>query len=240
MLSFNQDMEYKDIAKHVKELLRIVYTEFGSMLKKYDKNYIYKKSIPYKVSKKHLDQKDQINNQLKKIYFPVFDTLYPMIQCGIIECVPENNEENELLKSNVLNDGMERLYSFQLFRYNLQLSFIMQLYLFVEQNMVKFFYQYFGIECNTILDLVKKLEHNYKFTGEVKNKINMYKDIINVFKHGYGNSYNNIANNYKYILNKYNNQFTKNNDFIFDSNTISLKELYDTFNYLLNTIIGSD
>ena len=45
-------MEYKDVAKHIKDSLKIVYTEFNSILGKYNKEYIYKKSIPYKLSKK--------------------------------------------------------------------------------------------------------------------------------------------------------------------------------------------
>ena len=233
-------MEYKDVAKHIKDSLKIVYTEFNSILERYNKEYIYKKSIPYKPSKKcTLKQESEINDLFKNIYYPIFDTVFPMIECGIVEYVlgDKDTEEDKLSNPKIIEEGMDRLYSFQLFRYNLNLSFIMQLYLFVEQNLVRLFWQYFNIESNSIFELINKIDNELKFDSRIKDKINIYKDVINVFKHGYGSSYNSLLKNHKDLLNQHNIPSTKNNDFIFDINKISLNELYCTFIEFLNAII---
>lgn len=229
-------MEYKTIAKNIKESIQIIYKELSSILNLYDVKRIYDKSLPLKPTGKCT--KEQINDVviiLEKLYYPYFDALLPMIEKGIVECEPSINKCNDLVMST-LYESWDRLFTFQFIKYNLTLSCIMQIYLFTEQTLIKYLHKYYNFQKDTLQDAIIFLEQNFSFNIEDKDKVSLYKNIINVYKHGYGRSYNTIMNNYPNILNEHNDNKSKNFEFIFNLGKISLEEIYNVFISLLDSL----
>lgn len=228
-------MKYKLIATNLKKSLKMVYNELSSIIKLYDVDKLYQKSLPLKPTKKCNNvQLDDVNKFLEKTYYPYFDALLPMIESGIVECEPILHECQDVV-SKTIYESWDRLFNLQFIKYNLILSCIMQIYLFLEQSLIKDLNKYYNFQKETLQDAILFLEQNFIFKQQDKNILDLYRNIINVYKHGFGRSYNRIKKTHPDILND-NDSNIKNYEFIFKLNKISVDEIYSTVNSLLDSI----
>ncbi len=170
-----------------------------------------------------------------------------MIEVGIIELenpLTETNLKNNLDKKEIINslleEGTERLYIFKYIKYNLCLSFIMQLYLIFEKELVCYVKKYIDNSFNTasLFSAIKFIEKDkkQKIDNKIKEQLGLYKNIINVYKHGNGTSYSEIQKNNGDILNEYINIDNFDSAFVFNLEKISFEELYNAINIFLSEI----
>lgn len=170
-----------------------------------------------------------------------------MIEAGIIELenpLTETNLKNNLDKKEIINslleEGTERLYIFKYIKYNLCLIFIMQLYLIFEKELVGYVKKYIDNYFNTtsLFSAIKFIEKDkkQKIDNKIKEQLGLYKNIINVYKHGNGTSYSEIQKNNGDILNEYINIDNFDSAFVFNLEKISFEELYNAINIFLSEI----
>lgn len=223
-------MKHENFTKLFANMLKIMKKEFERMLDEFDKQYVYEMSLPLKPSSKcPEDQKEKIESIIKAEFYKYFDAISPLINMGMItyEFNCRCNENNDDL-TTLSYEAIDKFYTYEYIKYNLNLSFLTQMYLFFEQNLLNYLFKARNIEKENLLEAVKLLESDgCVFKKETKNTLNMYRLVMNVYKHGFGISYNEISKKYPNILNDYNNQNTKEYAFIFDLNKISIRELYD-------------
>ena len=88
-----------------------------------------------------------------------------------------------------------------------------------------------------LFNSIKFLEKKYQisFNINIKENLNKYRHIINVYKHGYGESYLEIEKNYSSIL-KF-KLLKDSNDmvFLFNLNEVNFDDLYTTITNLINS-----
>lgn len=231
-------MSYTNFSKNCKEMMYILKKESDRIIKSFNKTRIFYKSLPVKTSKKcNTKQKGEINNFLKSLFYPIFDVITPLIQDGLLiskQDVWHDRDDDWNFVNNIHDIALGRLYTFLYLKYNLNLSLIMQFYLLFEQNLINYLHEEKKFSKNSLFDVCAFLEkEDIIIDSKIKDKLYMYKCVINVYKHGYGESYNIIRNKYPYILtnqNETNNKTTddKNFAFVFNLDKISIKEIYDT------------
>lgn len=132
------------------------------------------------------------------------------------------------------------MYIFKYIKYNLCLSFIMQLYLIFEKELVGSVKKYIDNSFNTtsLFSAIKFIEKDkkQKIDNKIKEQSGLYKNIINVYKHGNGTSYSEIQKNNGDILNEYINIDNFDSAFVFNLEKISFEELYNAINIFLSEI----
>ena len=83
----------------------------------------------------------------------------------------------------------------------------------------------------TLFSSIRLLEKDYNivFSNEIKSKLNLYRNVINVHKHGSGISFEEIIKEYDFILN---NKTVNNNDssFVFKPDYINVNDIYNVIN----------
>jgi len=231
--------ELNKFKNKIKLILGLINTEYKNIMEQYSEDNLYVKSLPLKPSNKCSKvQKDTINKQLEDIFIPTFKTISPMVDDGIIELY---NVDEPIKLSTVLNstesinelvyESWDRLYTFKYIKYNIIMSFIMQLYLTLERELNNLTRE------QALFNSIKSLEKKYQiaFNINIKENLNKYRHIINVYKHGYGESYLEIEKNYFSIL-KF-KLLNNSNDmvFLFDLNKINFDDLYSTIINLINS-----
>jgi hypothetical protein len=221
--------------------------EYEYIMKLYSNKIIYEKSLPLKPTKKCSDsQIEEVKKSIKNVLYPSFDVLSELIDAGIVELESvskndnlstENLDKNKLL-TDLTNDGWDNLYTYKYIKYNLTLNFIMQIYLCFEQELIHYLKDKINYSFNglTLFSALEILEKDFKIDSELKEEINKYRNVINVYKHGKGVSYNELIKNYKNVINR--DLSLTNNDltFIFNLNNISFNALYNTLIKLLECL----
>ena len=131
----------------------------------------------------------------------------------------------------LIYESWDRLYTFKYIKYNIIMSFIMQLYLTLERELNILTRE------QALFNSIKFLEKKYQieFNINIKENLNKYRHIINVYKHGYGESYLEIEKNYFSILKFKLSNNSNDMVFLFDLNKINFDDLYNTITNLINS-----
>lgn len=224
---------YKD---KIIRMIDFIKLEYSNIILEYSEEKIIQKSLPLKATEKlEKEQRDIINKFIYSMFSPSLEKMSEMIDSGIIEWseIAKNVEiedvaNNKKLVIEFFYQSHEKLYIYKQIKYNLTFDFLMQMYLFFEKEMIIFLENNFKdlTKCSNIFTVIQILEDElgYKIDTEIKKGIDLYRKIINVYKHGYGESFISIANSNPEILN-----FTeKDNDmsFVFKLDKINIEELY--------------
>ncbi len=228
----------------VKVMNRCIKKEYENIMTDYSDEKIYKKSYPIKATKKAtLEQSIDVEKFIQEIFNPSLNTISKLIDSGFIEWayasqkVDLNVPDEDLLK-NLIYECCDKLYVLKHIKYNISMNFIMQLYLFLEREINILINKVGNIQQRkTLFSAIKyiELEYNIEISKDVKSKLNLYRNVINVHKHGYGDSFNEIQNNYKHILNS---NIIINNDpsFIFKMEIINFHDIYELIDNFINEI----
>lgn len=218
--------------------------EFDIIIKNYTKEAIINKSINVRPSKNLPKyEKKELKKYIFNLYQPHLDVIYDMIDDGLIksdglkeETIDVSNLSDEEQELMMIYSCWDTIYMYISIKNNLILSFIMQGYLLIEREMIKYILRKFEKKCVNLFSALKYIEKQckMKFTSELKEKINMYKDIINIYKHGEGESFNNIKENHKEIL----NYTIEDIDpiFIFKKDIINFDDFYSCIQLLLKEL----
>lgn len=144
-----------------------------------------------------------------------------------------NNSKNV---DSLLYESWEKLYIYKHIRYDLIMSFIMQMYLFIEKEVSLFLSEkYKSRNLSTLFSCLKLIEKDGKNVDEnVKKKLDMYRNVINVYKHGNGTSLEELKKNHISILN---NCFESSDlSFVFNLEHVSVEKLYEIMNKFLDEL----
>ena len=116
------------------------------------------------------------------------------------------------------------------------MSFIIQIYLFTKKEIAMFLNQKYKSEnLNTIFSCINVIEKEGKYIDkDTKTKIDMYRNIINVYKHGKGKSFDELKEKNCYVLNScYDSNYLS---FVFNLKFVSFEELYNTLINFINEL----
>lgn len=233
--------KFKICKDKIIRMIDFIKKEYSNIILKYSEDKIIQKSLPLKATESlGKEQKNIINKLLYSIFSPSLEKMSEMIDSGIIEWDEIANEveiqdvaNNKELIVDFFYQSHEKLYIYKQIKYNLTFDFLMQMYLFFEKEMMLFLENNFIIssKCNNIFSVIKILEKdlNYNVDTEIKKGLDLYRKIINVYKHGYGDSFMSITKSNPEILN-----FTEEDvdmSFVFKLDKISVEELYT---YIIN------
>lgn len=221
-------------------MTKYIKKEYDDITKKYNEENIYKNCYPIKVSKKaNAKQKEDINYILDSLFKSNLSVMSKMIDDGIIEWESVSKEvqldefkEKDFI-NNLIYEAWDKLYILKHIKYNLTMNFIMQLYLFLEKEINTLVIKLSdNPEKNlTLFSSIRLLEKDYNivFSNEIKSKLNLYRNVINVHKHGSGISFDEIIKEYDFILN---NKTVNNNDssFVFKPDYINVNDIYNVIN----------
>ena len=194
-------------------MIKFIVKEYDSIEKNYSTDSIIKKSIPIRLSKK-VDKKDrkQYENIIELTFSPVLNKMSEMIDDNIIEWSEASSQvELEEIKNekkkivDLIYESTERLYIYKKIRYNLFFDFFMQIYIFVERELSKFIIDNYNLNDNFInlfsgLNLIENKER-VEINSSIKKELDLYRNIINIYKHGYGDSYKKVKETNPEILN---------------------------------------
>lgn len=233
---------YKD---KIIRMLDFIKVEYNDVISKYSEEGIIQKAIPLRVVKEvDKNKRKEINDLIYLIFSPSLKQMSKMIDAGIIEWAEIANKvelkeiiDNKELLIELFYESHEKLYIYKQIKYNLTFDFIMQMYLFFEKEIVFFVQNNFvSSKCNNIFSAIKIMEKNlnYNIDAETKKGIDLYRNIINVYKHGYGDSFISIMNSNPELL----NYTDKDEDmfFVFKLDKINIEELYNHIIKLLEEL----
>ena len=220
-------------------MIKFIVKEYESIEKNYSSDNIIKKSIPIRLSKK-VDKKDkeQYENIIELTFSPVLNKMSEMIDDNIIEWseVSSQFELNEIKKDDkkivdLFYESTEKLYIYKKIRYNLFFDCLMQIYLFFERELSKYIINRYNINDNYInlFSGLNIIEDKEKMTvnSSIKKELDLYRNIINIYKHGYGDSYKKVKETNPDIL----NHVDGDNDMYF---VLNIKKI--TIDQLINVI----
>lgn len=237
------ELDYSVFVNKTKRMLETVKKEYNIIIQRYSEDKIIKESYPIK-AKDSSNEKEKvyINSILKQFFEPTLEPISTLIDNGImtwdsaIEKVNLDDIGNNKDVKYLLYESWERLYIYKHIKYNLVMDFIMQIYLFTEKEISNFLSQkYKDKNLNTIFSCIKVIEKEGKNIDEnIKAKIDMYRNIINVYKHGKGQSLDEIKKKNSHIL----NICSESNDlsFVFNLKFVSFEELYDIILNFVNQL----
>lgn len=240
--------EFKIFSDKIIKMMKFIKIEYDKVNINYEENLILKKCIPLTASSNIEETKQQdINNLLYMLFSPSLTEMSKMIDDGIIEWseVSKNVDLHKIpddkvaAKDDILElfySAHERLYLYKKIKYNLFFDFLMQMFLFFEEEINKYVQRNINYNSDNIYSSIKSIEQKFLFNmdEEIKNKLFLYKDIINVYKHGFGRSFKKISKLCPEILN-YKEEYD-DMSFVFNLNKISIKEFIDTLDSLIYNI----
>lgn len=238
------ELDYSIFVKKIKRMLEVIKKEYDIIIQRYSEEKIIKESYPIK-AKDSSNEKEKvyIDSILKQFFEPTLEPMSTLIDNGImtwdsaiekvnLDDIGNNSKDVKYL----IYESWERLYIYKRIKYNLVMSFIMQIYLFTEKEISIFLDQkYKNKNLNTIFSCIDVIEKEGKEIDEsTKAKIDMYRNIINVYKHGNGQSLNEIKQKNANIL----NACCESNDlsFVFNLKFVSFEELYETILNFVNQL----
>lgn len=238
------ELDYSILVKKCKKMLKVIKKEYSTIIKYYSDDKIIKKSYPIKAKESsNKAEKDYAESIIQQFFNPTLDKISFLIDKGLVtwddateEIDLEEIRSNSKSVSSLLYESWEKLYIYKHIRYDLIMSFIIQIYLFIEKEVSIFLSdKYKNKNLSTLFSCIKLIEKEGKNIDEnIKNKLDMYRNIINVYKHGNGTSLDELKKNHINILN---NCFTSNDlSFIFNLEFVSVEELYEIMNSFLDEL----
>lgn len=238
------ELDYNIFVNKIKRMLETIKKEYDIIIQRYSEDRIIKESYTIKAKESSNEiEKEYVNSVLKEFFEPTLEAITTLIDNGIItwdsaiEKVNLDNISNNAKDVKyLLYESWERLYIYKQIKYNLIMDFIMQIYLFTEKEISTFLNQkYKNMNLNTMFSCIKVIEKERKKIDEnIKAKIDMYRNIINVYKHGKGQSLDEIKKKNPHIL----NVCSESNDlsFVFNLKFVSFEELYDIILKFVNQL----
>jgi hypothetical protein len=238
--------DFIDCKNRIIRMIKFIRNEYELLDKNYSVQKIIKKSIPIKVSK-NVDKKDK--KQYEKIihltFYPILHKMSEMIDDNIIEWseVSKQVELEDIKKDNekiveLFYESCEKLYIYKKIRYNLFFDFLMQIYSFFEREMSKFIINSFNYKSDyiSLFSSIRIIETNKKITinSDIKQNLNLYRNIMNVYKHGSGDSYEKIKSTNPDILNiiDYDNDMY----FVLNLKKINIDQFINSIEKMLNEL----
>lgn len=240
------DRDYDIFIKKVRKMLIYIDKEHNSVMKNYSEEKIIKRSYPLKATKRaNNEQKKIVNNYLTEIFKPSLKIIASLIDKGIIEWAETDDgvKLTELLENkkqlvDLIYESWERMYIYKNIKYNLCLNFIIQTYLFIEKEVISFIRQkYKDSDAKTLFSAIKIIEDRLgiQITSSIKSDIDMYRNVINVHKHGEGASFEELKKNHATILN--NDKLSYNDStFIFNLELINFDNFYQLLKKFLSEL----
>lgn len=230
------------------KMMNYIKKEYQKIIENYSDEELYIKCIPLRIPTKFDYQKQiEMKKQIDKIFNPEINRIKELIEKGLVvwdkpqkwlktplKVTPLNAKE---LTEKAIYESLDRLYILIHIKYNIMLNFILQLYLFFERELNIFLIDDNVPNDGNLFKNIRRLEkkYNIKIDDNLKKNIDLYKDIINVHKHGNGDSFNKILAKRKDILNVteiYNNDSA----FAFNTKKVNFESFYNIINMLLEDI----
>ena len=238
------ELDYSLLVKKCKKMLKIIKKEYSTIIKCYSDDKIIKKSYPIKAKESsNKAEKEYADSIIQQFFYPTLEKIAVLIDKGLLtwnNAIEEINLEeirsNSKSVDSLLYESWEKLYIYKHIRYDLIMSFIIQIYLFIEKEASIFLSEkYKNKNLSTLFSCIKLIEKEGKNIDEnIKNKLDMYRNIINVYKHGNGTSLDELKKNHINILN---NCFESNDlSFLFNLEFVSVEELYEIMNSFLDKL----
>lgn len=194
-------------------MIKFIVKEYETIEKNYSTAKIIKKSIPIWLSKKvDKNYRKQYENIIELTFSPVLNKMSEMIDDNIIEWseISSQVELDEIKKDNkkivdLFYESTEKLYIYKKIRYNLFFDCLMQIYLFFERELSKYIIDKYNLNDNYInlfsgLNIIEDKE-KVAINSSIKKDLDLYRNIINIYKHGYGDSYKKVKETNPDILN---------------------------------------
>lgn len=194
-------------------MIKFIVKEYESIEKNYSTAKIIKKSIPIRLSKKvDKNYRKQYENIIELTFSPVLNKMSEMIDDNIIEWseISSQVELDEIKKDNkkivdLFYESTEKLYIYKKIRYNLFFDCLMQIYLFFERELSKYIIDKYNLNDNYTnlfsgLNIIEDKE-KVAINSSIKKDLDLYRNIINIYKHGYGDSYKKVKETNPDILN---------------------------------------
>ena len=240
--------EFKVFSEKIKKMLNFMNSEYEKVNLNYEDDLILKKCIPLVASSKlEKSKQNDINEFLYMLFSPSLSEMSKMIEKGIIEWseVSKNIDLDKIpddeiaAKEDILElfySAHERLYFYKKIKYNLFFDFLMQMYLFFESEINKFVQRNINYNSVSLCSSIKYIEQAFSFSidDKIKKEIYLYKDIINVYKHGFGRSFKKIVRSNSEIFN-YTEEY-EDMSFVFDLNKISINDFIIMINEFMKNI----
>lgn len=242
------DKDYNIFIKKIEKMMGYIKKEHDIVMKNYNERNIMKKSYPIRVTKlASKEQKKYVNKFLKFFFDSSLKIMSPLIEKGFIIWTEADKKTDlkEILKNkkqakNLIYESWEKLFIYKNIQYNLTFSFIIQAYLFIERELISFLQQkYNDLNTKTLFSAIKIVENklNRKISSSIKTDFDMYRNIINVYKHGEGDSFEMLKKNHSNILN--NDELTYNDStFIFNLELINFDNFYCLTKKLLDEMLS--
>ena len=194
-------------------MIKYIVKEYESIEKNYSPDSIVKKSIPIRLSKQvDKNNREQYEKIIEHTFFPILTKMSEMIDDNIIEWSEVSNQvELEEIKMNnkkivdLFYESTEKLYIYKKIRYNLFFDCLMQIFLFFERELSKYIINKYNLNDNYVnlfygLSIIEKKE-KVIIDSSIKKELDLYRNIINIYKHGYGDSYEKVKETTPDILN---------------------------------------
>lgn len=194
-------------------MIKYIVKEYESIEKNYSPDSIVKKSIPIRLSKQvDKNNREQYEKIIEHTFSPILTKMSEMIDDNIIEWSEVSNQvELEEIKMNnkkivdLFYESTEKLYIYKKIRYNLFFDCLMQIFLFFERELSKYIINKYNLNDNYVnlfygLSIIEKKE-KVIINSSIKKELDLYRNIINIYKHGYGDSYEKVKETTPDILN---------------------------------------
>ena len=194
-------------------MIKYIVKEYEYIEKNYSPDSIVKKSIPIRLSKQvDKNNREQYEKIIEHTFSPILTKMSEMIDDNIIEWSEVSNQvELEEIKMNnkkivdLFYESTEKLYIYKKIRYNLFFDCLMQIFLFFERELSKYIINKYNLNDNYVnlfygLSIIEKKE-KVIIDSSIKKELDLYRNIINIYKHGYGDSYEKVKETTPDILN---------------------------------------
>lgn len=219
--------EYETFLLKLKLILSSIVKEYKLIIKEYDINKIYEKSVKYLNDnydyKKVRDLKENLKIFLEENTSMIDNSYFLRPYSGSLD----DYELNFVCKVSDI------YYSLRYVRYNIIMSFIMQIYLIFEKEFIYFVnYNIFNDskKANNLFTALNYFEkqNEFKFESKYKKTFEKYRNAINVYKHGAGISMKKLELGYPNTLNIFKVNNIESGEFLLNLNNLSVDELYNS------------
>lgn len=219
---------YRIFSGKIKLILSTIKDEYDLIISNFEGDNLYEKVFSYL----KLDDKDsEYLNEVKGNLTQFMKDIVPEIDNAKITLRPWPDDLN-LKKENVIYKSLDVLYALRCVRYNMIMSFIMQLYLIFEKELISFVNLDIPTKksVHSLFEALNELEKyvNLKFDGDFKKNVNKYRNICNVYKHGDGPSLKYLLENYSCLINNFSISFgVVDGSFSLNLKEVSVLEIYE-------------
>lgn len=218
--------KYEPFFRKIKLILDTIKNEFDLIISGFDNDGTIEKVFSHiklnDSDSKFLNQiKPNLSSFMKDIILDIDEAKVTLRPCS------DDLPNNEI---RTINKSLDAFYAIRYVRHNIIMSFIMQIYLTFEKELISFVNLDLHSSVNSLFGAIKILEksENFKFDEDFKETIDKYRNVCNVYKHGDGPSLEYLIKKYPNLINDFSIGSNEvDGSFIFNLNEISVNELYN-------------